>query len=103
VRKLLVSGLEQEYGARLVEALIKSAVLTLPSYTYTDIGRLTLRTIHLTSVKMWRTCGINYYWAGIAVEEKKEKVKTSNLDKLIFILNVVSGYHFFFTAQFICH
>jgi hypothetical protein len=39
VRKLLISGLQQEYGARLLETLVTSAVLTLPSYTYTDIGR----------------------------------------------------------------
>jgi hypothetical protein len=42
VRKLLISGLQQEYGARLLETLVTSAVLTLPSYTYTDIGRVSL-------------------------------------------------------------
>lgn len=38
VRKHLIGRLQEEYGERLLDTLIKSAVLTLPSYTYTDIG-----------------------------------------------------------------
>ena len=37
-RNHLITSLNQEFGARLVESLITSAVLHLPSYTYTDIG-----------------------------------------------------------------
>ena len=52
MRKHLIASIQQEYGARLVDTLIKSAVLTLPSYTYTDIGQsvLTLTDAQLNHV-----------------------------------------------------
>eukprot|EP00088_Acartia_fossae_P042626 TRINITY_DN4480_c0_g1_i2.p1 TRINITY_DN4480_c0_g1~~TRINITY_DN4480_c0_g1_i2.p1 ORF type:complete len:953 (-),score=229.01 TRINITY_DN4480_c0_g1_i2:485-3304(-) len=37
-RQHLVGGLYKEFGNRLVETLVRSAVLTLPYYTYADIG-----------------------------------------------------------------
>jgi len=38
IRQHLVGNLYKEFGSRLVETLVSSAVLTLPYYTYADIG-----------------------------------------------------------------
>jgi len=37
-RSLLIRGLHGEYGCKLVDVLIRAAVLSLPSYTYHDVG-----------------------------------------------------------------
>merc|ERR1719350_1470626 len=37
-RRHLIGALHLEYGGKLVDSLVKAAVLTLPSYTYHDIG-----------------------------------------------------------------
>ena len=37
-RATLIRALHTEYGSKLVDSLVRAAVLTLPSYTYHDIG-----------------------------------------------------------------
>ena len=37
-RSNLIRGLHGEYGCKLVDVLVRAAVLTLPSYTYHDVG-----------------------------------------------------------------
>lgn len=37
-RSHLIRALHSEYGSKLVDSLVRAAVLTLPSYTYHDIG-----------------------------------------------------------------
>jgi len=37
-RSHLIRSLHSEYGGKLVDSLVRAAVLTLPSYTYQDIG-----------------------------------------------------------------
>lgn len=37
-RSSLIKGLHSEYGGKLVDSLVRAAVLSLPSYTYHDIG-----------------------------------------------------------------
>jgi len=54
-RNHLVTSLHAEVGSQLLDTLVKSAVLTLPPYTYTDIGELIFEMAQYgpSAVSMW--------------------------------------------------